>query len=154
MDPVNHYEVLGVGRDASTREIRRAYRRLARRHHPDLNPRPDGPERFAALAGAYEILSDPTARARYDQTLAQPVPITRIAGPDASPPGPTHAGSYVTGILELSPREADHLAHFPLTLTDASGRTIVLPAGTGHGDQIAFREQQRLIVLQVSVRRP
>jgi curved DNA-binding protein CbpA len=150
---VDHYEVLGVTRNASTREIRRAYRRLARQHHPDLNPRPDGPERFAAVASAYEILSDPTARARYDQTLPPPVPITRPPGPHPWPPAPTRAGNYATGILELSAREADHLAHLSLRLNDASGRTIVrLPAGIGHGDQITFRDRGRLIVLRVTVR--
>ena len=60
------YRVLGVGHDASLLEIRRAYRRLARRQHPDLNSRPDGAERFAALTEAYELLNDSAARARYD----------------------------------------------------------------------------------------
>jgi curved DNA-binding protein CbpA len=150
---VDHYEVLGVSRDASAREIRLAYRRLARQHHPDVNLRPDGPERFAALASAYEVLSDPTARARYDQAHPSSVPITRAPRPHPRPPAPMLAGSRMTGTLELSAREADHLAHFPLTITDAWGRTIVqLPAGTGHGDRIAIRQRARLIVLRVVVR--
>jgi hypothetical protein len=150
---VDHYEVLGVSRDASTREIRRAYRRLARQHHPDVNLRPDGRERFAALASAYEILSDPTARACYDQTLPSSVPITRVPRLHPWPPRPMLAGSCVTGILELSAREAERLAHFPLAVTDAWGRTIVqLPAGIGHGDRIAICEHGRLIVLRVTVR--
>ena len=62
---VDPYAELGVSRDASSEEIRRAYRRVARRHHPDVNRDPGGPDRFAAAARAYEILSDPAARARY-----------------------------------------------------------------------------------------
>ena len=54
---VDYYAVLGVPRDASAPDIRRAYRRVARRHHPDLNRDPLGPELFAAAARAYEVYS-------------------------------------------------------------------------------------------------
>jgi molecular chaperone DnaJ len=60
------YDVLGVTRDASDEDIRRAYRRLARELHPDVNGDPAAEERFKEIAGAYEILSDPERRARYD----------------------------------------------------------------------------------------
>jgi len=60
------YEVLGVSRDASPDEIRRAYRRLAREHHPDVSADPAGEERFKEVVGAYEILSDPAKRQQYD----------------------------------------------------------------------------------------
>src|SRR2546421_5697842 len=94
----DYYRVLGVSQDANTPEIRRAYRRLARQHHPDRNPQPDGPERFRTLAEAYAILNDPARRARYDHTIQPP----------ARPRVPRAESRLLArrGVLELSPREA------------------------------------------------
>ena len=62
------YEVLGVGRDASSDEIKSAYRRLARQHHPDVNPGdPQAEETFKEVGQAYAVLSDADRKARYDQ---------------------------------------------------------------------------------------
>ncbi len=60
------YQILGVPRDASQDEIRRAYRKLARSHHPDINSDPAAEERFKDISEAYDILSDPQTRRRYD----------------------------------------------------------------------------------------
>src|SRR5437879_12212959 len=60
------YEILGIERDANDEDIRKAYRRLARQLDPDVNAEPRSEERFKEVAGAYEILSDPEKRARYD----------------------------------------------------------------------------------------
>ncbi|MFE9842048.1 DnaJ C-terminal domain-containing protein [Streptomyces goshikiensis] len=61
------YEVLGVPRNADRDEIQRAYRTLARRHHPDVNKDPGAEERFKDINEAFSVLSDPEQRARYDR---------------------------------------------------------------------------------------
>ncbi len=61
------YEILGVARDSSGDDIKKAYRRLAREHHPDVNPDPAAEERFKEVSAAYEILSDPQKRQQYDR---------------------------------------------------------------------------------------
>ena len=60
------YEVLGIAREATDDDIKKAYRRLARELHPDVNADPRSEERFKEVAGAYEILSDPHKRRQYD----------------------------------------------------------------------------------------
>lgn len=67
-DNLDYYDILGVDRSASQEEIRKAYRRLARQHHPDVNPGdPDAEERFKQISEACAVLSDAQKRAQYDR---------------------------------------------------------------------------------------
>jgi curved DNA-binding protein len=63
----DYYEILGVGKKASADEIQKAYRKLARQYHPDVNKAPDAESKFKEIGEAYEVLKDPQKRARYDQ---------------------------------------------------------------------------------------
>ncbi|MFN7296200.1 MAG: DnaJ domain-containing protein, partial [Pseudanabaena sp.] len=63
----DYYEILGVDRSTDKEEIKRAYRRLARKYHPDVNKEAGADERFKEINRAYEVLSEPETRARYDR---------------------------------------------------------------------------------------
>jgi curved DNA-binding protein len=63
----DYYESLGVGRDASADDIRSAYRKLARKYHPDVNKEEGAEDRFKEVSEAYEVLRDPEKRERYDR---------------------------------------------------------------------------------------
>lgn len=127
----DHYEVLGVARDATPDEIKKAYRGLARRHHPDANPGDStAEERFKEITHAYDVLSDPQKRQNYD------------AYGDEKP-GPTGYGDFggisdlfstffggVGGARRSSTQGQDVLAEVELTLEDAAvgvERDVELP---------------------------
>jgi curved DNA-binding protein len=68
----DYYDALGVQADASADEIRRAYRNLARRYHPDVNKEPGAEDRFKEISEAYDVLRDPEKRERYDRSGTAP----------------------------------------------------------------------------------
>ena len=63
----DYYKIMGIGKEASQDEIKRAYRKLARKYHPDVSKEKDAEEHFKEVGEAYEVLKDPEKRAAYDQ---------------------------------------------------------------------------------------
>jgi molecular chaperone DnaJ len=94
--PTDYYQVLGVARDASADEIKRAYRRLARQHHPDVAGDSADSERFKEVTNAYEVLSDPRKREMYDLG-GDPL---RSSGAGAGPGGMPGDGFTFTDIFD------------------------------------------------------
>jgi hypothetical protein len=117
----NHYATLGVERGATRREVVQAYRRLARRHHPDAG---GDAARFLHVQAAYDVLGDPQARARYDLQFApRPAP-----PPPPPPPRPAYAGRvnrYTTTPPPGLPTPSSGTLGVAVTLGLA---TFVLPA--------------------------
>jgi curved DNA-binding protein CbpA len=96
MTATDYYTLLGVPPDATQAAIKRAYRKLARQHHPDMNGGdPDAAARFKLITEAYEVLSDPPQRAKYNRSY-QPLADTQIATPDQD----TEAVSRILHVLE------------------------------------------------------
>ena len=92
MDYKDYYKIMGVERAASQDEIKRAYRKLARKYHPDVSKEADAEARFKEVGEAYEVLKDPEKRAAYDQLGAN-----WKAGQDFNPPPDWDAGFEFSG---------------------------------------------------------
>jgi len=92
MQYTDYYEVLGVPRDATQADIKRAYRKLAREHHPDVSDDADAAAKFKEVGEAYAVLKDPEKRAAYDQLGAN-----WKAGQDFRPPPGWDAGFEYSG---------------------------------------------------------
>lgn len=103
-----YYDILGVKSSATAEEIRRAYRSKAKSLHPDVSPAPGAQAQFAALARAYETLSDRTKRRAYDTSLNEPPTSRRTKGPRGE-----HQAHYTwTNIATDSTDKPDRLREF------------------------------------------
>jgi curved DNA-binding protein len=107
MEFKDYYQVLGVERTASAAAIKKAFRRLARKHHPDINPAPDGAARMQALNEAYEVLRDDERRAAYDQVGKGPPP-----GQPFKPPPGWNSGFEFSGGPGSTADDSGHSAFF------------------------------------------
>lgn len=67
MNKRDYYEILGLSKNATDEEIKRAFRKLAKQYHPDINKNPGAEEKFKEIGEAYAVLSDPAKRRQYDQ---------------------------------------------------------------------------------------
>ncbi len=94
---IDYYALLGVEPDATTAQIKSAYRKLAKQYHPDVNNSSDAAERFREITEAYDTLTDPDRRRRYDRLhgTGAPPPAETTSGPGT--PGPATARTPETG---------------------------------------------------------
>lgn len=93
MEFKDYYKIMGVAEDASADAIKKAYRTLARKHHPDLNKDSGSADKFKELGEAYEVLKDPAKREEYDQIRKYGA----TAGTEFKPPPGWHSGADFSG---------------------------------------------------------
>jgi curved DNA-binding protein len=153
MEFKDYYATLQVERGASADEIKRAYRKLARKYHPDVSKDPQGEARFKEIAEAYEVLKDPEKRAAYDAVGQR-----RQAGQEFTPP-PGWDSGFEFGGQGFGPQDgADHSDFFE-SLFGRQPRRRQARRGSGQGEdhhakvQIdlldAYRGAQRSITLRM-----
>ncbi|NNM60709.1 MAG: DnaJ domain-containing protein [Steroidobacteraceae bacterium] len=106
MDFKDYYKIMGVARDAKEAEIKQAYRKLARKYHPDVSKVKDAEARFKELGEAYEVLKNPEKRAAYDQLGSG-----HRAGEQWRPPPDWDAGFEFSGAGERTGQHADDRAY-------------------------------------------
>ncbi|MBV9757802.1 MAG: DnaJ domain-containing protein [Alphaproteobacteria bacterium] len=133
------YQALGVNREASADDIRSAYRKLAKQHHPDLNPGSKAAEdRFKAIASAYDLLSDAEKRARFDRG--------EIDAAGQERPQRQYYRSYAEGAQGrryqgAGPDGGRFEGEFPEELGDILGEFFRARGGGGSGEQVRMRGQ-------------
>jgi curved DNA-binding protein len=131
------YAVLGVPRNASMDEIRRAYLALARRYHPDVSRDPAAAERFNEASEAHEVLADPASRARYDRLSAVARGVSAPAAGARRVPVRTGRRPPPDTVVEveLTVEEACTGGRREVTVRDRM-HEVTFPAGAGEGQRI------------------
>jgi len=156
MEFKDYYATLGVSRTATQDEIKRAYRKLARKYHPDLNKQADAEAQFKDVGEAYKVLGDPEKRAAYDDVGQR-----YRSGQEFSPPPGWDGGGFEFSGRDAGAGEAD-LSEFFRTLFGRGAAATrmhhgVPPVGADHHARIAidledtYRGARRTISLRVPV---
>lgn len=156
MEFKDYYATLGVPRNATQDEIKHAYRKLARKYHPDLNKQADAEAKFKDVGEAYKVLSDPEKRAAYDDVGQR-----YRSGQEFSPPPGWDGGGFEFSGSDLGAGEADLSEFFRALFGRGAAATRMHrgmpPAGEDHHARIsidledAYRGARRTISLRVPV---
>ena len=141
MEFKDYYKVMGVARDATEAQIKQAYRKLARKYHPDVSKEKDAEARFKELGEAYEVLKSPEKRAAYDQLGQGPRP-----GENFTPPPDWGAGFEFSGA-----GNADYSDFFESLFGAAGGRGRRSQRGfdTGRGGAERGQDHHAKIMLDL-----
>jgi len=153
MDFKDYYTILGVSKTATQEEIKKAFRKLARKHHPDVNPGNEGAgEKFREISEAYEVLSDPEKRQKYDQFGAQWQQYAQTGGrPEdfnwsqwQAGPGASSSSRTITPeeFAEIFGGEG-HFSSFFETLFGGAGRPYTATAEAYAGPEFHYRTRPR-----------
>ena len=137
MEYKDYYQIMGVKRDATQDEIKRAYRKLARKYHPDVSKEADAEQRFKEVGEAYEVLKDPEKRAAYDQLGAN-----WKAGQDFNAPPDWDAGFEFNGGGYTGGFGTDDRQGHPFDNVDASAYSDFFESLFGQGFQQAGPRSQ------------
>lgn len=139
----DYYQIMGVNRDASQEEIKRAYRKLARKYHPDVSSEADAEKHFKELGEAYEVLKDPEKRAAYDQLGKN-----WKAGEDFHPPPEWDQGFEFHGD-GFTDADAAHFSDFFESLFGRGGFSS--QPGAGFGQQFNTRGEDTHAKIRISL---
>lgn len=144
MEFKDYYKILGLSRDASQDDIKRAYRRLARKYHPDVSKESDAEDRFKEISEAYEVLKDPEKRAAYDELGTR-----RQDGEEFTPPPGWNAGFEFSG-GGFTEADARHFSDFFESLFGAGSPFGNVHAG-GAGGGFAMRGEDHHARVQIDL---
>ena len=144
MEYKDYYQILGISNNASQDDIKRAYRKLARKYHPDLNSEADAEERFKEVGEAYEVLKDPEKRVAYDQLGAN----WKAGQAGFQPPPDWDAGFEYHGGGFTSAHEQDFSDFFESLFGQQAGGFSGQRTG-GHGFQVHGQDSHARIFIDL-----